>query len=1102
MTHVNHYLGLFMASTIWIIAKYERKILMRSWFFRIFSALALFMLFAFNMGEISQVGDMDWVYRAVPSNMPYADIFLLNIAQAIIAVFLSSEFIKRDRKQDTTEVFYVRSMSNGAYMIGKALSILSIFLLINAAALLLGLIFNLLALNTSVDWQAYLYYPLLISIPTLLFIIGLSSLLMSIIRNQALTFVLLLGYILASLVYVRASHNYLFDYMAFYLPLFHSDITGFTDWPTILRLRSMYACFGLGFIFLSILLLKRLPQSKLMNILSLFFGLAFTGFALFLGYQHWVDYQKKIDLPKEVVRLNNEYIDHPRIDVESHEIQLEQDMYHFSVTSQISGQTKTAAREFVFTLNPGLKVISVTAGPTNLDYDQKLQLLFVRADTILPKGTTVNWTIKYSGTIDENACFPDIDIKQKFKKPDNYVFDLGRRIAFNQPEYLLLTPEAQWFPQAGVGYSDASAYWYRKDFIPYKLTVKTLPGLQPVSMGEAQQIDENTYTFEPDFSFAQLALSIGKYQKVSLPSDSLNFAVYYIEGHQYFEDAFPDIIDTIPSILLERIGDFERKSGLKYPFKEFAIVEVPGAFKSYDRTWTSIHETNQPGLVFIPEKGLFSRRFDFTGSAKRQKRWRRNRNLTPEEMQLKVLYQFLDEFFRFKNVNTNSNNQQVTVEESINPYYQFVQFYEMCNNLDSDQWPVLNRIFESYLRNDNDSGSEWVRRSSGSTQYELANMVLQEKSFAEILTLTENHSLIDNVIELKGEMLFSMMQAKAETDRFKAFIIRLLQENQFQNLDFKDLEVILQSEFGLDLSLHMNKWFNETALPKYLISTPIAEKVFAGNREMTRVRFLVTNYGTSGGVIKSALRTKEPIDRLLYLEPQQTKEVHYLSVLEPSGILFNTLTSGNLPNEIEYAFEQINKTSIKNAEEKQIILEQPVVLKNTGEIIIDNENPGFEYTHYEEVSRLRKWLKTKEEEDFKYKGTRVWRPPFNWTATTSDRLFGEFVRSAFYIKAGDGTKAAKWNIPISEPGRYDVFYHIYKDQSFNWNRNQKGNYQFIIPHQNGEDRPVIELTEKTPEGWTSLGDYVFTTDTITITLSNESRLRAVFADAVKLVKME
>lgn len=46
-----------------------------------------------------------------------------------------------------------------------------------------------------VDWMAYLLYFLLISVPTLIFIIGLAIFLMLVLKNQALTFVLLLGYI-------------------------------------------------------------------------------------------------------------------------------------------------------------------------------------------------------------------------------------------------------------------------------------------------------------------------------------------------------------------------------------------------------------------------------------------------------------------------------------------------------------------------------------------------------------------------------------------------------------------------------------------------------------------------------------------------------------------------------------------------------------------------------------------------------------------------------------------------------------------------------------------------------------------------------------------
>lgn len=1092
-----------MLFTFRTIAKYERKILMRSWFFRIFSVLSLFVLFAFNMGEVSPVGNMQWAYRAVPANMPYAAIFLLNLAQACIAVFLSSEFIKRDRKQDTAEVFYVRSMTNATYLLGKAWSILTIFLIINLAALSLALIFNLIAYDTSVDWQAYLYYPLIISLPTLIFVIGLSSFLMGVIRNQALTFVILLGYILSSLIYLQSSHNYLFDYMAFYLPLFHSEIGGFADWQTIMTQRLIYTFLGLGFIFCSVLILKRLPQARWMQLTSLLLTVAFIGSAALLGYQHIQRYQDSQELPREMIALNTAYLEHPRIDVATHHIQLNQGEHSFTAISQLNGIVETSGQEFVFHLNPGLEVRAVTSAGQALAFERKRQLLLVEWSSSLPAGTPVELKIEYAGTINENACYLDISTEAKYKRADQLLFELGRRYAYLEPNFLLLTPENGWYPQAGVGYSDASPFWYRKDLIEYQLTVKTRPGLYPVSQGNPQQLAEDTYLFAPEYALPQLSLSIGNYEKSSFSIDSLTFSAYYIKGHDYFKTALPDIQDTIPTIVRERLRDFERQTGLHYPYREFSLVEVPGHFHSFDRTWTSIHQTNQVAMVYIPEKGMHNRSFDFNGSVKRQGRWRQNRNLAPEELQMRVLRDFLHNFYRFKEVRTTSSGGNPAVEESINPYYQFVQFYEMCNNLDARDWPVMNRIFESYLRNEQGtSNSSWARRYSGSTQNELANLVLQEKSFAEILTLKENQALIDNVIELKGDMLFSMIQAQAGTEQFREYIIQLLEENRFSNFSFKDFEQQIRSEFGIELSEHMGKWFQETEMPRFLISTPIAETVQSGNREMTRILFKAGNMGKAAGVIRATLRPDGNSNKLLYLEPGQTKEVAYLSVTEPTGIHFNTLASGNLPSQIEYAFEQVNESKATDAREEEVLVEGSLGTDFSGEIIVDNEDPEFEFSQFQEVSRLRKWLRPSTDDGFKYKGALLWRPPLNWTATTNDHFFGEFVRSALYIKAGDGSKEAKWHIPITDPGRYQVFYHIYKDESFNWDRNMKGNYQFVIPHQNGTDRPTIELSRNSQEGWIPLGDYVFSADTITIRLSNESRLRAIFADAVKLVKMD
>ena len=103
---------------LWVVAKFEIKTLLRSWFFRIFSGLSIFILTVFNIANLSSSA---WESRALSSSIPYQSLLILNSIQAIIAVFLASDFLKRDRKLDTTEAIYMRSMTNGDYVLGKTI---------------------------------------------------------------------------------------------------------------------------------------------------------------------------------------------------------------------------------------------------------------------------------------------------------------------------------------------------------------------------------------------------------------------------------------------------------------------------------------------------------------------------------------------------------------------------------------------------------------------------------------------------------------------------------------------------------------------------------------------------------------------------------------------------------------------------------------------------------------------------------------------------------------------------------------------------------------------------------------------------------------------
>ena len=257
------------------VAKYESRLLGRGWFFKIFTLLSILPLGITSLSFLNSF--RPWILVAIPANIPYFNMLLINVGQAIIAIFLASEFIKRDTKLDTSEVFFVKPMSNTEYVIGKTWGSLRMFISLNFAALLIAFIFNSLIDYVWIDWGAYLFYFLAISIPTLVFVIGLSYFLMILLKNQAVVFALLLAYIAITLFYIGDSVYYLFDYMGFNLPLMKSDIVGMSNIRAILLHRCAYLLIGSGLIGLSIYRLNRLPNRKLGRYYVLAFSLLILG---------------------------------------------------------------------------------------------------------------------------------------------------------------------------------------------------------------------------------------------------------------------------------------------------------------------------------------------------------------------------------------------------------------------------------------------------------------------------------------------------------------------------------------------------------------------------------------------------------------------------------------------------------------------------------------------------------------------------------------------------------------------------------------------------------------------------------------------------------
>jgi ABC-type transport system involved in multi-copper enzyme maturation permease subunit len=1104
------------------IAKYEITTLLRSWFFRIFALLAIVILFFFNMAILVMDSGGNWNMKAISSVIPYVNLLMLNTVQAVIAIFLASDFLKRDKKLDTTDVIYIRSMSNGEYVTGKTIGNLVVFIILNLIILSEALIFNVIAEDVTVNWMAYLEYFLIISLPTLIFILGLSFFVMSILKNQAITFILLLGYVAITIFYLNTKYYYLFDYMAYSMPLLNSDFIGFGNLHAIFVHRGMYTCFGIAFIFLTISLLKRLPQSPFSNTITLFPALIFFIAGIWLGKMHVSTFVQNQELRQNMRSLNDANQTVPRLKVENYRIELNHKGDNIEVTAKlkVSNSHQEAINHFVFSLNPGLKINKVSFNGQETTIKRELQLIEFSGSKLEP-GETAELEFVYSGSLNEAGSFLDVDDKTLQAPFRANLFQIDKRSAIVSPDFVLLTRESNWYPIAGTGFGKTSKQWMQKQFSNFEITVTTKPGLTAISQGKAE-LKDGTFRFTNKHNLPQISLVIGPYIQKSDTIDGLAFNLYHHKDHDYFTKFFEPVKDTISTLIGAALKDYERKIDMYYPSERFTVVEVPAQFYSYPRTLIGEREQVQPETILFPEKGLMVEEADFAGSIKRMERWGGRgdqANTTPEEKKIMAFNNFLSLFTQASaRPNFNRSQGEVQVEEKANPLYFFPLFYNHVYFVQSDQWPITDRIFESYLKQSSESGAGgFMRDMQGMTENEQANLALLDHSFAELLNDPEKIKIIDNVIQLKGSTLFSIIKRKAGDEAFDDFMFNFLKSIKFNSTTIEDFNTRIQQQFNTDLLPYMGKWFSSKELPGYLIGGVKAVNVLDGDRLKTMVKFKITNTEQTEGIVLVQFRlgegggpgrgrfggggaNMETIDKLVHLVGTQTKEVSYLLDGTPRNITINTLTSRNIPAELRLPLDNIEQDTKATPFEGEKILDTPVRLAEDGEFISDDEDSTFRCTVSDDKSLLQKLLLKEEQTKDRFVGFNTWHAPRTWRATTNSGFFGKFIRSAHYVKSGDGSKKAVWSIPIKGDGTYEVFSYLTKmRRGRRDNQDAGGEYTYTIYHNAEKEDIVIDL-KSSEDGWNSLGSFYFSGDTVKVELGNKSAAQVVVADAIKLVK--
>lgn len=1102
------------------VSKYESKLLYRSWFFKVFSTLTILATIFTAFGTLEESRYVE----SIPTLLGYSLMLTFNVGQAIVSIFLASEYLKRDKQLDTSEIFYVRPLSNAEYLLGKMLGTINVFLLLNFLVIAVGVVCGYTKLGAEINISSFFSYFLLVNLPTLIYIIGLSTILMLLIKNQALTFVILLAYIGLTIYYIGDKYYYLFDYMCYNVPLMESTITGFADLPSLIIHRMMYLLLGFSFILFSILMFRRLPNSRHAllpwGILAMVVFLA----ALFMGYLHINNYSIKDSYRNELITLNNKNVTNPKIVTDSCSIDVVQQGEKLFFETKIVGRPTKKSSQFTFTLNPGFSVSEALYNGSQLQVERELHLVKITFPEEQTIEDTVAFTLKYNGIIDERICYLDIPEELLVESVGLSKYKMGKRYAFQEPHFTMLTPESYWYPRPGVCYSDESPDWQQNYFTHFSMKVTPNAGMTPLSQGKITLSEDSLTTkFDLEYPLQSLTLLIGDYKNYSVESDSTLYSVWYIDGHDYFTQEFDSLQDTLPKLINEMRRDIEREFELPYPFKRFSFVEVPVHFASYSRTWTRSQERQQPEMLFLPERGFGLWQFDFNWHIKwRLDRREHNKNhggriLTRAQMEAEgfnmLKWLLLDQNGSVRFDEGRMGRRSVTIEES--PYYLFPQMYNFKYNIYSAEWSVANRLVEIRLSKTPFWNTFLQRNVNGLSNEEKCILLLQERSFKELLKDVELRNLMNNIIEVEGKNLFLDAEKALGVEAFRDSLFNYVKANAFKNISFESMLDSMGRLADCNLRAGLKEWEKPIEVAEFLFGTPVVTKVTTEKKEIFQGDMVISNISDKPGNVNIKLifwtrngdkqtfdGEKKPNEWVVSLGPKETKRIitHWEEV--PNLFSCKALFSKNLPMLVSAHSGKVENSNSLIPEGEYPLSSDYLLEKD--EIIVDNEDENlFELSVPPPSGLLNEWIKKKSiDEDFKYSGITDWNPPMRWTLTTDAGYYGKSIRSAAVIRSGDGEEYATWKIPVPQPGRYELYYYVRKPRELYWggwhNRGRKM-YNFEIEVDDHTEEHEINM-RRADDGWTLLGTFDVASDTMRVILTNKTRLKYISADAVKIVK--
>lgn len=1116
------------------LAKYEGRLLRRTWKFWILACLGLLFLVIINIYYSvihnflsGYSGTIGLLSAGLVLQIVYSQFITLF---AVLLIWFCYDFLSKDSKCQVDGVLHSRPLSTFGLVWGKFLGALiptfatALILTVVSVGLRFIPIFQL-----PFRLGPYLMHLFVTILPGLAFIIALVFFLTLVTKSRVAAIIIAHAYVIIDLVliislgwWLKTQFVPLVDFSGYALTTFHSDLIGFTGFGLLLLQRGYVVALTVLLLALTAVLYPRLKQAGRVSLpvlgtatVSAILALCYIGWGLWVGHN---DYTMR-----EAARTEQQaLLESPLTRVTHYDIDLD-----LTRGSRLDASARMTVRNdgtetqdrLVFVLNSGLDVESVTgAGGSALDFERGDTTLTISIPALMP-GNETEVAVAYGGGLVLNTLFLNskAEINELEGQARNNVAILGYLPSYIGSRYSVLLPQARWYPSPNVDYGYTYPDKRPDNFATAELKITIPEGQQAVTQGTMLSREasggDTICAYSSAVPVPGLSVNSGEYRVIKGEVGPMQLAFYFSERHAANIEFFNDARDEIHAELEKRLADIEELTGLDYPYPTLNLVEVPGALRAYSEGWDSPNPLIQPGVVMLKEAGFFSANFERAFDKRMEQAEENEEEADPGRIKIEMLELFFDmdvvsgsllqnampNFWGFRLDPTGPLYPVAGycldnyLKETVTGSRPFASVYMMTN---------FQQVLGQGIQARFSGNSSWQEAFYDATvNIDKVYKSIKATPLAEMKP-EDDPALFYNVMGHKGRGFVVTLREYLGEETFRALINGLVERHQYGQYTMEDLRSLAAEVSGQDVDWLFEQWTHSTALPGYRIKESEAYRIASdGEAPLYQIRVQLANEeGASGFVVLSFETRGDEVERRVRIDGLQTVEVALVIPDEPERLVVDPILARNK--------KPITKDFKLPEEPVEAAPFERVVVLETGEsedaltVIVDDLDEGFSLEGETKDSMLR-WRASRgdDEEDGEPGLEEYGRGlPDEWVNWTRNEAFGLYNHTMKMKGGGEGEYSARWAAQMPRRGRYEVFVYIGVEgknlRTRSDDRKLGSDYSYTVEHEDGPETVSLDATSA-ENGWNSLGTFYFSPDHEAVIILSDQADGAVIADAVK-----